>query len=316
MNFIFVVALNNATNAYQYKTITGLFRTLAITLEELGHQTHIVCHPDSILHAQDYTKTYLTEFLNGNNYQTLIEEIGFTPDYAFIWNGNPPYDEVTIKLLQDNKIKIVYGELGFFKHFNKTCYFDLSGVNCKIRDIIDPLNEPITEDDLQLVELLKEDNIQPRLIEEPYIFIPLQIETDTQIVKYSPFKTMDKFLTHVAEIFNGDNRKIVFKQHPLKSSPISSYDKFVEVTEDVHHYIPYADLVVGINSTVLMESLIYHNRIISFGASIASRQLSEEQRIKLLAKLQRKQVNWEDLKDKDKVENSRFYQEILEDYSK
>ena len=317
MNFLFTVALNTV-DGEGYKTIMQLFRSLAITLNKLGHNTFILTHPAAYMHYAPYTSVFKTGKFDRENYKLIMTAIGFVPDYAFIWNGNASGDATTINLLKSNGVKIIYGELGFFKHFEKTCYFDLGGVNCKITDISDDISSRTLDDEeCKLLNTIVKDNIQPRKIDKPYIFVPLQVESDTQIVKYSPFKTMQELLEYVNDIFIKDNRPIYFKQHPLKKSEIKIYNKMHEVSGDVHHYIPYADVVVGINSTVLAETLIYHNKVICLGAGVSSKHfVNDEQRKRYILQLYKKQVNWEDLINKDKVENSYFYNEILKDYAK
>jgi hypothetical protein len=317
MNFLFTVALNN-DNGDNYKTIMQLFRDLALTLNSIGHNTFILSHPAAYMQYDLYSTVYQTETLTIDNYNEIMGHVGFKPDYAFIWNGNTINDTKTITLLKSNGIKIIYGELGFLNHFNQTCYFDLSGVNCRISDISSKLDmhDLSKEENAELTRLCN-DHIKPRLVETPYIFIPLQIESDTQITKYSPFKTMDELLEYVTDIFKNDTRLILYKHHPMKRSITKQYDKIVEVSNDVHHYIPYADVVVGINSTVLTETLIYHNRLISLGAGITSKQfVHDNQRKRYILQLNNKQLNWSDLADVSKIENSYFYQQILKDYTR
>lgn len=312
MNFIFTVALNNTSTPTNYKSILTMFNSLAASLKELGHNTHILCNPLTYKPKEDKSgHTEVSEFTD-DNYDEIISKIDFVPDYAFIWNGNLNSDKATIDVLKSKNIKIVYGELGFFNHFKKTCYFDLTGVNCNSSIITSNIdNIEFNAENLSILNNLYSNNIQPRLYKDPYIFVPLQVETDTQIVNYSPFKTMNDFLEYVNNIFKYDNRTILFKQHPLFKRTLKTYDKFIEVTEDVHHYIPYADIVVGINSTVLTETLLYHTNIITVGAGITARNISENQRKKYVLNIHSRQLNWDDLGDPIKIKNSYFYKELM-----
>lgn len=316
MNFLFTVALNNNETPHNYKSIMQLMVSLASTLQDMGHNTFILSHSQCLMIPEFYKNFLVVDTLNNDNYESVMSQVGFTPDYSFIWNGNLPSDQQTIAILKQNGVKIVYGELGFLNHYGRTCYFDLSGVNCRISSIGKPI-EDADSYDAALHERLFLENLKPRLVMEPYIFVPLQVESDTQITKYSPFKTMDQLLEYVSDIFAQDDRKILYKQHPHLRANVRSYDKFVEVSEDVHHYIPYADVVVGINSTVLVETLLYHDRIISLGAGVTSKHVrSDIQRKKYILDLYSRQLNWGDLSDRKKVENSGFYQDILKDYNK
>lgn len=312
MNFLFTIALNNTQTASRYKSMFIIFNALASSLIALGHNVHIVYNPktNGILDAK-LPSTALAE-LNFANYKEMIDLIGFIPDYAFIWNGNLDSDKITIATLKDNNVKMVYGELGFFNHYKKTCYFDLAGVNCRSSLMVTKLNHiNLNEDNVYILEKLYADNVKPRLQAGPYIFVPLQVETDTQITNYSPFKTMDEFLEYVDDLFKNDTRPILFKQHPKAKSIVKEYDKFIEVTEDVHHYLPYADLVIGINSTVLTETLLYHTNIITVGAGISARNVSKDERKKYVLEIYSRQLNWEDLRNPEKVENSYLYKQLM-----
>jgi hypothetical protein len=315
MNFLFTVALNNQDTAQNYKSILGLFKTLANTLERMGHKTYIICHTKAGAVTDDYNKVYQLDTFDENNADAYLNAIRFKPDYSFIWNGNLPSDQLTIKTLKARGIKIIYGELGFFNHYGKTCYFDLIGVNCRLSNISSELQAKDVEYTESIINKLQEENRKPQIHEKPFIFVPLQVETDTQIVKYSPFKTMDELMQYVSDIYQYDDRDILFKRHPLVPANVGIYDKFIEVKDDVHHYIPYADMVIGINSTVLIETLLYHSNVISLGAGVTSRNLnSDQERKSLIVSLYERQMNWGDLSDTTKVENSIFYQELLRNH--
>lgn len=307
MNILFTIALNNKTTAQNYKTVYFVFKTLADTLERLGHNVFILSHPDCYRPVENYNSFHVTETLTDDNFQDILKKIGFIPDFAFIWNGNLPADKKTIKVLKNNSIDIVYGELGFFDHYNKTCYFDLNGVNCRISEMAGKL---VTDIDSDLLYNAKLKYSKTRLIEDNYVFVPLQVETDTQIVEYSPFKKMEDFLEYVESIVPKDV-KIVVKCHP-KAEPLILPNRFITVTEDVHHYIPYADLVIGINSTVMVETLLYHGNVLTCGLGIASRNLTNEARQTVVTSLLRKQMTWEEIADDNYIMNSKIYKQMMD----
>jgi capsule polysaccharide export protein KpsC/LpsZ len=154
--------------------------------------------------------------------------------------------------------------------------------------------------------------MKPRLFNDRYIFVPLQDETDTQITQYSGYKTMDEFLRAVQDIYIADNRKILYKVHPragcILSDDIKSDSKFIQVTEDVHHYLPYADQVFGLNSTVMIETLLYHSNLVTYGAGIASRHFANDaQRMRFVATMYNRQFKWADLRNANLVRDSYLY---------
>ena len=306
----------NTDRPNRWSTINNIFSDLGESLIQLGHEVSLMVHSAAKQPRNDkspinvlVSDTVSTEFIDNVN-----------PDACITWNGNSDGDRVFIDYV--GKDKMIYGELGFFGHYDKTCYFDRCGVNTR-HSIIGTnfstttfdkpilLNEP--SDDKKICQKLQDTFIKPRLFSEPYIFVPLQDETDTQIVQYSPFKTMDEFLHHVFDIFRFDERTILYKVHPRAPAPITlNNPRVIEVKDNVHHYIPYADFVFGLNSTVMVEALLYHSRVITYGCGISSRHFSDNaDRQAFVAEMYRRQMKWEDLKNPDSVKNSYLYSNIL-----
>lgn len=300
MNFLLSIAINNNTDPHRYKTIFHLFKWLANTLNEIGHKTLIIAHDE--LSNLDVGTENIKFFKNFD--KTELENLFknfFHPDYCFIWNGNVDCDIDFINMIKKYNIKPIYGELGFFDHFGKTCYFDKTGVNGKISNLMaDVSKTPFSKREYEKV---KEKYIKPRIEKGSYIFVPLQTQTDTQIKSFSPFKTMNEFLEYVTNLLQYDTRPILIKQHPLSPIDIKMNEKFKIVDGNIHEYVPYADLVIGINSNVLTETLLYHSRIITVGLGITSRGFKDDnERERYVYNLYKKQMYWHDLKNKVFVE--------------
>lgn len=200
---------------------------------------------------------------------------------------------------------MIFGELGFFDHYN-TLYFDFKGVNGNSENLTEDLNEYNPEK----YDMLVRKYHQRRLIGEPFIFVPLQDETDTQITHFSPFKKMQDLLDHVCSMYKDSDIKILYKKHPKVDCNIVPGRNCVEVKENIHHYLPYAEKVIGINSTALLEALIYHNRVITLGKGITSRDLPENLHRRYVTHLEGKQFLWSDMGDVNKVKRSYFYKRM------
>ena len=118
-----------------------------------------------------------------------------------------------------------------------------------------------------------------------YILIPLQLADDTNIVNNSEFTNMQEFIDHCTSKFAG--RKLVFKRHPYDSNiyqskhPIKKDGVFWQMTIK-------ADLVYGINSTCLLESLLLGAPTESIGKGFIATH--HHQTDKLLAALVDKQI--------------------------
>lgn len=311
MKVLFHCGAGNTDRPERWRTINTLFSDLGESLIQLGHNVYIIIHSSAKIPKN--SKTTLNVTMSDDIDSQLIKSIN--PDVGITWNGNSDGDRKFIDAV--GKDKMIYGELGYFGHYNKTCYFDRCGVNTRhsmigrsFANIVD------TEESGAIVEALSAAYIKPRLIppNEKYIFVPLQDELDTQISQYAPFKTMDSFLHQVFDIFRFDDRPIYYKVHPRSPSRITlKHPRVIEVNADVHHYIPYADIVFGLNSTVMVETLIYHSRLISYGAGITSRQfVSDIDRIGFVANLYRQQLKWDDLKNVDKVKQSKLYDILMQ----
>jgi|GEM_PF-2654478 len=103
------------------------------------------------------------------------------------------------------------------------------------------------------------------------IFVPLQDEGDTNITKFSPFKKMDDFVGYLSK--NYPKQQFIVRPHPLfKDVYIGKYNN-VEIDPPSNNYLETLNqcgLVMGINSTTLLESALYNKPVIAFGQSIGT----------------------------------------------
>ena len=110
-----------------------------------------------------------------------------------------------------------------------------------------------------------------------YIYLPLQINTDTQVSLYSPyFKDMASLIKHVSGMF--PDRKIIVKAHPKDST--SNKERYRRICNGVNliyvddrnnmSYIKGADRVIAINSTVVNEALLFNKPVMTYGINYFS----------------------------------------------
>jgi hypothetical protein len=103
-----------------------------------------------------------------------------------------------------------------------------------------------------------------------YILVPMQLERDTSIVYDSPwFKSMPSLVGFVKRHF--PDFPIVVKLHPMDDVV---YD-FNNVTivggrVPIKDLFPGAQFVIGVNSTSLIEALIFEKKVGSLGVNVAS----------------------------------------------
>ncbi|NHH93972.1 hypothetical protein GOICGAJE_02523 [Bacillus sp. MB95] len=119
-------------------------------------------------------------------------------------------------------------------------------------------------------------------LDKKYIFVPFQVSTDTQILFNSlRIKNMEQLVNkvvsavdHMNEEYNTDY-EVVFKEHPedlgrvdysiLKQKYRQRKNvKFVK-KYDMERLINNSELVITINSTVAIESLMEHKKVITLG---------------------------------------------------
>jgi hypothetical protein len=308
MKILIHCASGNTDRPGRWHGINPVFTNLGEALIDLGHDVSMMLHPAARNVCNDNTRIHLhvTNTVDVN----YIKQ--FNPDLGITWNGASDGDRIFVNTV--GKDKMMFGELGFFGHYDKTCYFDRCGVNTRFSMIGEEVSSLFAIKDCdEIVDGLIAEYKKPALINEPFIFVPLQDETDTQITQFCPFKTMDEFMHYVYDIHRFDDRLIVYKQHPMAPSKITLSDpRVVAVTENVHHYIPYADTVFGLNSTVMVETLMYHDRLVTYGAGIASRHfVNDIQRKNFVALMATRQFKWSDLRNSDIVQNSHPFDKVL-----
>lgn len=103
-----------------------------------------------------------------------------------------------------------------------------------------------------------------------YILVPMQLERDTSIVYDSPwFKSMPSLIGFVKRHF--PDFPIVVKLHPMDDAVFDLTDvTIVSGKVPMNDLVPGAALVIGINSTSLIEALVHGKRVGALGVNVAS----------------------------------------------
>lgn len=110
-----------------------------------------------------------------------------------------------------------------------------------------------------------------------YILVPLQLENDTSIIYGSPvFKNMRSLVGYVIQNFSDHpivvKRHPMVKHHPREVEPHIADLHVIEVDANtpIIDLMPASRAVVGINSTSLIESLMFKKPVLSLGKSVLS----------------------------------------------
>src|SRR5690606_17680660 len=108
---------------------------------------------------------------------------------------------------------------------------------------------------------------------DKYVFLPLQVEDDTQILLNSSFSGMDELMRVVyPAVISMNNYKLVVKEHPHdwgrhnQSTLRERYPKAIWLQKyPTEQVITGADIVVTVNSSVGVEALLLNKKVITLG---------------------------------------------------
>ena len=111
-------------------------------------------------------------------------------------------------------------------------------------------------------------------IDRKFIFIPLQVSTDTQTIIHSKFEGTQQVIEIIESAYSQLPEKIkeeyalVFKQHPMESHITYKFQDFSIISTDATgQLITKCSLVVLVNSTTIVEALTKQKRVITLGES-------------------------------------------------
>ncbi|MBC2689518.1 MULTISPECIES: glycosyltransferase [Pseudomonas] len=220
----------------------------------------------------------------------------FTPDFLIGWNGNGPHFIFLMKVAAKIKnLPIFHIERGLLPD---TLVFDPQGVNYK--STIAGSYLPLINSDERIIaaqyindfashgktivatqasnissrkEILQEITLSE---DDCYVFFPLQIEGDSNIVLNSPiYKKMQHVIEDLIEVTRDLNVHLVCRPHPENNISIeelrSSYPSVIFDNKlHLHSALKNSIANVVINSTVGLESIILGTPTIALGHSTYS----------------------------------------------
>ena len=121
---------------------------------------------------------------------------------------------------------------------------------------------------------VKKFNSQKEELPKKFIFVPFQVDYDTQIITNSPWiKNMRELFYVVQKIAEESDYHFVLKEHPSSSINYPDLQKKVEKTHNISFHNAYqtqelienSSAVITVNSTVGVESLLFHKKVIVLG---------------------------------------------------
>jgi hypothetical protein len=215
-----------------------------------------------------------------------LDEIRLPDHVHLIWGMSHSVETYMDLALLDN---VFFMENGWFTQ-STGCYMDKKGPNgiSSIRGSLSlngRLSDAVAGEVLAFVENLhRKLNVRPAKEQTPYLFVPLQVEKDTQLLfwsgcdAYYPNRQV-WFIDRVCEAF--PDMKIIIRPHPLDAETpdmIRRHSIGFRRHKDIHFraerssydWIAGSVGVVGINSTVLMEALTLAKPVCAMGWGIFS----------------------------------------------
>lgn len=243
------------------------FGLLRNALVSLGNEAELTLHPRS-----EGPVEFHGEMINDKLSLKMLGE--YKPDYIILWNGDLPKDDIVKNWAVKSDIPIIYIEMGWFPQ-EKTVYFDFQGVNAssEIRGIKLERISLYQRKKLHMFiqKYHREMNLYGNKLPSDFIFVPLQVETDSNILKNSAIKTMKGLVKRVAFMFKDEI--IIVRPHPkhpdVKLGRIANMR--VDTKSDLHNLVKKARVVIGgINSTVLLEALTYFKPVVALGEGLFS----------------------------------------------
>lgn len=212
------------------------------------------------------------------------------PDLVVVWNGiTHSFQTSMVEVAQEKKIPIIFLERGLIPG---TVFYDFEGVNFEssigkninwqqsdhlLNDpsIYDYVKDIINKTGGGLVELEVNKNINIPI--DPYVFFPLQRDTDSNLLFNSPYIKNMFYILSILNQWKSTNLDLEFLVRSHPEDPEKHYTKLLDFDElifqsdgDLLETIKRAHTVMTVNSTIGFTALILDKNIISLGNSVYS----------------------------------------------
>ncbi|MDF7801153.1 glycosyltransferase [Pontiellaceae bacterium B1224] len=220
------------------------------------------------------------------------------PTFLVGWNGNGPHMVCLMKILSRVlNIPIFHVERGLLPG---SLVFDAQGVNFKsvfAGSFLPPINAEQRKNARAYIEEFRKKSqsivvkVDQKIVgreelferfsvkSSGYVFFPMQIEGDSNIIINSPhYKTMKDVILDLSSATSSLGLTLICRPHPENKASVDMLEKLVEDLEhvyidnsiDLHTMLKHSLATVAINSTVGLESLLHGVPTIALGHSMYS----------------------------------------------
>jgi hypothetical protein len=245
------------------------FQRMICQLEDAGHRTCRFFELNNSVPPQNSVQCTWTRF-------ALRELETFSPDIVFLFNGYG-WNAAPASSFIARQWQTIFVEMGWFPQ-RDNIYVDRMGTGGRSSLSCTDLGEKGDLDDAQvqiefdrLLQKYRVDD-RPDWLPRKYILIPLQLARDTAILWDSPyFKTMESLVDFAASVYSA--KQLIVKTHPLALRPFKTTHLNVRIVEDditTPTLLAHAERVIGINSTTLLEALLFLKPVAALGCGVAS----------------------------------------------
>lgn len=214
------------------------------------------------------------------DYSRFLQAFGERqPDAIVVWNGGHWFFQAAIRAAADMGIRVFYCENGLLPN---TTTFDPRGVNYRnsvpreaaFYRALPPM-PAVASTDLVARAPGRRIRTRPIVLPERYLFVPLQMNRDTQIVFNSPWiRDMYQLLGVLQSVLARiDDRQlaIVVKEHPSCTERYERHHRSLHPRllfangNATKELIDAAEGVITVNSTVGLEAMLRERRVIVIG---------------------------------------------------
>ncbi len=281
-SYIFVLAVGVDDRPNRWGSISGYYFNLAKALRRLGHKVEFALNP-AIRIRSGFKRFGYRVFDDLVTFKTYAEANVFT--HAFIWGGRLSADREVTRILRENGVKVLFSELGWFPQAG-TLYFDSQGTNAEVsfnrrqypgldsraRRVFNKHRRAFYRRKVGLGWFASPPpfGIRPVDLNKP-VLVPLQDQSDTNITLASPFKRMAEFVDYLAQTY--PDVEFVVRPHP--SAPVDDLPRHANVVYqssavDVYRTMDEYGLVIGINSTLLLEAAMMNMPVVAVGQGVGT----------------------------------------------
>ena len=224
--------------------------------------------------------SFIYKFLAIFHYMRYFNAINDKYEKIMLWNGMTFRQSIALEIAKMYNIKPIYIENAFLPN---RIVVDEKGVN--FYNSV-PRNIEFYKKYKNKKELPKEliprnpknakkfQNLEKEKLPKKYIFIPFQVDYDTQIMLFSPWiKNMRELFNIIEEISEKLDIDFVFKEHPTSIKDYPDLHLKVKKNSKLHfangyptqELIQKSKAIITVNSSVGVESLLYHKKVLVLG---------------------------------------------------